>query len=173
MKRSLLFVALTVVVSGGCKKYRDTPEPASTNNQAGSGFGAEQAVRGAVNRVVTAAEMHDLFIFMHNAKGTLGRVPTAQETWAEISQPSGNRQLAKLIQDGIIVLVPNPQDEGLWAYDKNAPSAGGWITTHSGEERISAVDFNTRFGRNQAALRKDSWQPSTSTTSRWTSAPIA
>ena len=141
MKRSLLFVALTVVVSGGCKKYRDTEEPASSNNQAGSGFGAEQAVRGAVNRVVTAAELHDLHLFMTNAKLTSGRVPTAQETWAALTQPGGNPKLVKLIQDGILVLVPNPQEEGLWAYSKEAPTQGGWVLTHSEPKRVTAQEF--------------------------------
>jgi len=142
MKRSLLFVALTVVVSAGCKKYRNDPEPASTNNQqAGSGFGAEQAVRGAVNRVVTAAELHDLHVFMNTAKLSSGRVPTSQETWAALTQPGGNPQLVKLIQDGILILVPNPQEEGLWAYSKEAPTQGGWVLTHSEPKRVTAQEF--------------------------------
>ena len=137
MTRLLLFVALTVVVSGGCKKMMDSPEPAAGGNQAGSGFGAEQAVRGAVNRVVTAAELKDLHLFMTNAKLALGRVPTSQETWAEINKPDGNRQLAKLIQDGLLVLVPTPPEEGLWAYAKEAPTTGGWVLTHSEPRRVT------------------------------------
>jgi len=38
MKRSLLFVALTVVVSGGCKKYRSNDDSsAPQGNSGGSG----------------------------------------------------------------------------------------------------------------------------------------
>jgi len=144
MKRSLLFVALTVVVSGGCKKKSD-----DEGQYSGGGnptvMGAEQAVRGAVNRVVTAAELHDLHLFLNNAKGASGRVPTSQETIAALGQPDGNRQLSKLIQDKVITLVPNPQDEGLWAYGTEVPAEGGWILTHSGAERVTAADFKARF----------------------------
>jgi len=143
MTRCLLFVALTVVVAGGCKKYRsnsDDSAPAS-GGAAGGGFGAEQAVRKAVDRVVTAAELHDLHLFMNNAKLSLGRVPTSQETWAALNQPDGNRQLVKLIQDGLLVLVPNPQDEGLWAYAKEAPTTGGWVLTHSEPRRVTPAEF--------------------------------
>jgi len=143
MTRLLLFVALTVVVAGGCKKYRsntdDSPPPNSGG--AGGGFGAEQAVRKAVDRVVTAAELKELHLFMTNAKLAMGRVPTAQETWAEINKPDGNRQLAKLIQDGLLILVPNPGEEGLWAYAKEAPTTGGWVLTHSEPRRVTPQEF--------------------------------
>ena len=145
MKRLLLFVALTVAVAGGCKKKKD-----DEGQYSGGGnptvYGAEQGVRGAVNRVVTAAELHDLHLMMNTAKGASGRVPTSQETIAALGQPDGNRQLAKLIQDGVIVLVPNPQEEGLWAYGKEVPTQGGWILTHTGAERVTAQDFSARFG---------------------------
>jgi hypothetical protein len=140
MKRSLLFVALTVVVSGGCKKKRVDEGPSVGEASGGSG-GAPQAVRGAVNRVVTAAELKDLHLFMTNAKLSMGRVPTSQETWAAINQPDGNRQLAQLIQDGLLILVPNPQDEGLWAYAKEAATTGGWVLTHSEPRRVTPQEF--------------------------------
>jgi hypothetical protein len=78
----------------------------------------------------------------------MGRVPTYQETWAALNQPGGNPKLVQLIKDGILIMVQNPQDEGLWAYSKEAPTQGGWVLTHSGAERVTAQDFATRFGRN-------------------------
>jgi hypothetical protein len=151
MKRLLLFVALTVVVAGGCKKYTSSSDDTSgsSGGGGGSGFGAEQAVRGAVQRTVTMAELHDLHLFMNNAKLSLGRVPTKQETWEALNRPDGNRQLVKLIQDGTLILVPQPQDEGLWAYSKEAPTLGGIVLTHDGAERVTANEFLNRFGRQQ------------------------
>jgi hypothetical protein len=147
MKRVLLFVALTVVVSGGCRK-RGSDDPGQYSGGGNpTGYGAEQAVRGAVKRTVTAAELHDLHLMLNTAKGASGRVPTSQETWNLLNQPDGNRQLAKLIQDQVITLVPNPQDEGLWAYGTEVPTEGGWILTHNGAERVTAQDFNARYGR--------------------------
>lgn len=146
MKRALLFVALTVTVAGGCnKKKSDDPGPYSGGENP-TGMGAVQAVRGAVNRTVTSAELHDLHIFMTYAKGNLGRVPTKQETWEALTKPDGNPKLSKMIQDGLVILVDNPQDEGLWAYAKEAPTQGGMILTHTGVERVTAQDFNSRFG---------------------------
>ena len=90
---------------------------------------------------MTANDLHQLHVFMSNAKGALGRVPTSQETWAELSKPDGSRELVKLIQDGALVLVPNPSDEGLWAYAKEAPTQGGWVLTHSEPRRVTAQEF--------------------------------
>ena len=146
MKRSLLFVALTVVVSGGCKKKSSDDEGQYSGGGNPTGYGAQQAVRGAVNRVVTQAELHDLHLFMNTVKGASGRVPTSQETWDALSRPDGNRKLVQLIQDKVITLVPSPQEEGLWAYGTEVPTSGGMILTHSGVERVTAQDFNARFG---------------------------
>jgi len=142
MKRFVL-IALACFAVAGCKKYRTEPVQTNSSDMGGGSGGAPQAVRGAVNRVVTAAELKDLHLFMTTAKLSNGRVPTSQETWAEISKPSGNRKLAQLISDGTIVLVPNPQEEGLWAYDKNAATQGGWVLMHSEPRRVTAQEFLT------------------------------
>jgi len=146
MKLFMLVVALVIGMSGGCKKKKD-----DEGQYSGGGnptvHGAEQAVRKAVERTVTQAELHDLHLFMNTVKGASGRVPTSQETWEALNRPDGNRKLVQLIQEGLIVLVPTPQEEGLWAYDKNAPTAGGIILTHSGVERVTAQDFNARYGQ--------------------------
>ena len=114
MTRLLLFVALTVMVGGGCKKMMDSPEPApSGGNSSGGAGGAVMAVHGAVQRVVVENDLHQLQIFMTNARASLGHVPTSQETLTELSRPDGSRDLVKLIQSGALVLVPNPTDEGL------------------------------------------------------------
>jgi hypothetical protein len=141
MKWVMLFVALILAISAGCRKYTRDPEPAPAGNQGGAGFGAVQGVRGAVDRVVTAAELHDLHLFMNTRKLSTGRVPTGQETWSALSQPDGNPKLVQLIKDGILILVPNPKEEGLWAYSKEAPTQGGWVLTHSEPRRVTAQEF--------------------------------
>ena len=143
MKR-LLFVALAVVVSAGCKK---TPSDAGqySGGQNPTVMGAAQGVRGAVERIVTAAELHDLHLFMNTAKLSMGHTPTSQETVEELSKPNGNPKLMQMIKDQKIILMPTPGDEGLWAYAKEAPTHGGWILTHNGPERVTAQEFNTRF----------------------------
>jgi len=103
--------------------------------------GAPQAVRGAVQRVVVENDLHQLHLFMVNAKASLGHVPTSQETLTELSRPDGSREIVKLIQDGSLILVPNPQEEGLWAYVKEAPTQGGWVLTHSEPRRVTPQEF--------------------------------
>jgi hypothetical protein len=143
MKR-LLFVALTVAVSAGCKK-KSSDDGQYSGGENPTVMGAAQAVRGAADRIVTAAELKDLHLFMMTAKLSAGRTPTSQETLDELSKPSGNPKLVQMINEQKIILIPTPGDEGLWAYAKEAPTQGGWILTHNGPERVSAQDFNTRF----------------------------
>jgi hypothetical protein len=140
MKRLLLFVALVVITASGCPKSSPGDGPYSGGGNP-TPEGAAQAVRKSVQNVVTAAELHDLHLFLSNAKLANGRVPNSQETWDALSRPDGNRQLVKLIQDGILVLVPNPPEEGLWAYSKEVPTHGGWALTHSGPQQMTAADF--------------------------------
>jgi|SRR5262245_33134898 len=148
MKRLLLFVALTVLVSGGCKKSRSDDGGQYSAGGNPSVGGAVQAVRGAVDRTVTMAELHDLHLFMTNAKLANGRVPTAQETWNEISKPGGNKKLTELIQSQAVILVAMPPEEGLWAYTKDVQTKGGLVLTHSGAERVTPEEFRNRFQMN-------------------------
>ena len=150
--RSLVVGVAVVLRVGlaGCKKAMNNSDSGESSGPYSGGGnptagGAAQAVRGAVNRTVTAVEMHDLFILMNYAKGSTGRVPTKQETWNLLSQPDGNQKLRSMIQDSVIILVDNPQEEGLWAYAADVKTMGGFILTHVGEERVTTQDFGTRF----------------------------
>jgi len=134
-------VALALGMSGGCNpKKGDDAGPYSGGGNP-TPEGAAQAVRKQVENVVTAAELHDLHLFMTNAKLSMGRVPTSQETWDALNRPDGNRKLVQLIQQGALILVPNPADEGLWAYAKDAPTRGGWVLTHSEPRQVTAAEF--------------------------------
>jgi hypothetical protein len=149
MKR-MIVVALACLGSLGCPKGSAPPDKSGQYSGGGNPTvgGAVQAVRGAATRIVTAAELHDLHLFMTNARAALGRVPTSHETLAELSRPDGNRKLVSMINDGTIVLVPNPAEEGLWAYSKDARTAGGWILTHAQPEQVTAQEFVSRYGMN-------------------------
>jgi hypothetical protein len=138
MKR-LVLLALACLAAAGCKKKQEEPVQSSTP-QGGAGAGVF-APLGAAKRIVQANDLHQLHLFMTNAKGALGRVPTSQETWTELNRPDGSRELVKLIQDGSLILVPNPPEEGLWAYVKEAPTQGGWVLTHSEPRRVTAQEF--------------------------------
>lgn len=150
MRRLILFMLVATAMTG-CRKMMDKLEKQGQDSAAdvpaggggamvlggngGGGGGATQAVRGAANRTVTRAEFHDLHLFLTNAKLATGQVPNANDTWAALQRPDGNAKLVALIKDQAIYLVPNPQNEGLWAYSKEAYSTGGLVLTHNGVEQ--------------------------------------
>ena len=147
MKRSLLFVALAVVVAGGCKKTSSDGPYSGGGNPTPEG--AAQAVRKQVETVlVTEVELRNLHQFMYNRYASTGQVPNSQETFAEVSQPTGDRKLVRLIQEQKLILVPNPTPEGVWAYEKDALTRGGFVLTQQGIERKSAQELSQMLGMN-------------------------
>src|SRR5918993_425378 len=118
MKRSLLFVALTVVVSGGCKKKKD-----DEGEYSGGGnptvHGAEQGVRKAVERTVTAAELHDLHLFINTVKGASGQMPTSQQTWEALTRPdAGESHMATVYVNDKPVDIGNDRLNCVQAADR-------------------------------------------------------
>jgi hypothetical protein len=111
----------------------------------GGGGGAVQAVRGAVQRVVTQAELKSIQLFIDTASAASGRMPSTAETLAAIRQ--SDAKLAGLIDDGTIVLHPATVREAVWAYEAKALSAGGLVLTNSGVERMDAAALRQRLGR--------------------------
>ena len=151
--RRYLVLLLVATAMTGCRKMMDKLEKqgqdSASDVPAGGGIlapgaggggsgGAAQATRGSGLRTVQRAELHDLHLFLTNAKLANGRVPPSADTWAALNQPGGNPKLVSLIQEGIIYLVPHPHDEGLWAYSKEAYQSQGMVLTHSGVETWTA-----------------------------------
>jgi hypothetical protein len=144
MMRLLLFVALTVVVSGGCRKVMDSPEPAGGGNQGGgSGFGAEQAVRGAVTREQLLEALGQIRLFIDNA-GVDGNMPSPETTLATLQREAP--KYAKLVTDGKIVLNPATTREEVWAYAQ-LPQGNYAVAVASGVEQMDQASLNQRLGR--------------------------
>jgi hypothetical protein len=166
--RLLTAVALiTLVTASGCKKK--TPASAAPVAQQnggamavapgpgggvvagapgvaeGGGGGAVQAVRGAVARVVNLEDMKQIHIYIENASGASGRMPSQQETLAALMQEAP--KIAELVNDGTIVLHNARTREEVWAYEKKALDQSGWVVTSNGVERMESAALRQRLGR--------------------------
>lgn len=158
-----VFVAALVLLPAGCHKGQSTapvaptnlgpppkqvagstPPPAAGGGAGGGGGGAVQAVRGAVQRAVTMHEMNNLRLFIDNASVASGRMPSREEIFASAKQ--GDPKLAQFLQDGSIILTGATTREGVWAYEKDAPTRGGLVVTASGVERLSPDELRQRMG---------------------------
>lgn len=111
-------------------------KPTEPTQRAG---GLVSQIKDKTQQIVTAAEMKDLHLFMDAASAVEGRLPTAEIVRQSVMKE--NPQLARLLQDGHIVLTGIRQREGIWAYEKDAPEKGGWIVDQSGPRQVSADEF--------------------------------
>ena len=146
MKRSLLFVALILVISAACRKYKTEPE---TNNQplgvgAGGGGPGVMGVHGAVSREELEHALGQIRIFIDNASGVDGTMPSVQATYAALQREAP--KYAKFIDDRHIVLNPAKSREDVWAYAV-LPQGNFAVLTASGIQRKTQQELNSMLGR--------------------------
>lgn len=169
--RMLTAVALlSAFIACGCKKKpAPTPQPQGTPKSAekddtvvtpgpgggvvagaplaggGGGGGAVQAVRGAATRAVSRNDLQNIRIYIENASLASGRMPSPQETLSALRQEAPN--IAKQVDEGIIVLHPARSREGIWAYERKAYDQGGLVLTSSGVEQMDATTLRQRLNQ--------------------------
>lgn len=148
MKRIVLLLIGVLLFAVGCQTKSSNPAT-STKDAAGGDpvLGAVQNVRKAGQRVVTANELRSLHLFVNDASLVSDRMPSKEEILAAAKQ-AGDRKLAEFIQDGTIVLTGAKRREEIWAYEKDAPTNGGWVVTSSGPEQMSAAQLKQRLAGN-------------------------
>lgn len=126
-----------IVILAGCIPRTKSPTTTSSTGGSSSGnldpfFGPVQAGRKGAQNLVTANEMRNIHIFINHAPD----MPSKEQIMAAMKQedPKG----FQLIQDGQIILTGAKTREGVWAFEKDAPTKGGWVVTSSGPEKMSA-----------------------------------
>jgi hypothetical protein len=148
MFRSIALFAACLVFWTGCLKPAKQAPTSQTSSAASASSGsptggAVQAVRGAVQRTLTANDLSNLRIFIDNASLASGQMPSRDEILAAAKQ--GDPKLHALLQDGLIVLTGTRTREGIWAYEKDAPSKGGMVLSSMGVERLTPQELNHRL----------------------------
>lgn len=130
--KSLTF-ALLFVVAGmvGCKPSK---EP-----------GLVEKVHNKVKETINAQELHGLQEYIAYHEVEFNRMPTKDEIKAFAKKE--NPRLSKLLEDGTLVLTGTTKRDGVWAYEKDAPTKGGWAITASGESIMTPEELNQKLGK--------------------------
>jgi hypothetical protein len=96
----------------------------------------------AGGKAVTKNDMNDVWIFMENYSLASGKMPGPDEVYAALIK--ADSPAAALVKDGSIALSGARSREGIWAFEKNAPTNGGWIASQNGPEQVTAAEFARR-----------------------------
>jgi hypothetical protein len=146
MRFLILLLTISIIAASGCKP-RPGNAVASTKGSSGGGdpvLGAVQNVRKAVQRTVTSVELDALRIYINEYSLANDRMPPKEEIIAAVSK-SGDRKLREALEQGLIVLTGAKSRDGVWAYEKDAPTNGGMVLTSQGIERLSAEELKQRL----------------------------
>jgi hypothetical protein len=134
----LVTAFLTSVLCSGCKRPTFPPTSEKKEDQSLAG-----RIAGKVRQTVTAIEMHDLHLFIETQ--AIDGMPDAA-TIRDYAKKE-NPKLSKLLEDGTIVLTGIKHRQGVWAYEKDAPTKGGWVVTDKGEQQMTAEELNRALGK--------------------------
>jgi hypothetical protein len=94
---------------------------------------------------VTRADINDVWVFVDNFSGASGKMPPPEIIYGALVEAKS--PAADLVKQGYIVLTGATRRESVWAFDRAAPSQGGWIATQNGPEQVTAREFAQRIGR--------------------------
>jgi hypothetical protein len=137
--RTALLIATTCLLTIGCD-----PPPFKPTKPSKESGGVISDVMNKVTQTVTAVEMHDLHLFMSQEE-IGGQMPTKEAVFAYAKKD--NQKLWRLLDNGAIVLTGTKTRDGLWAYEKDAPTKGGWVVTGTGESKMSAEEVQKLLGK--------------------------
>ena len=93
-------------------------------------------------KAVTRADVNDIWVFVETASLASGKMPGPDVIYTALVRAKS--PAAELIRDGSIALSGAWNREGIWAFDRLAPTRGGWVVTHQGPEFLSAEAFAAR-----------------------------
>jgi len=166
--RTLLTVVAAVGVLGfaGCdalKKKKPTAATTPTDETtvtrgpgggvvvgapAAGGGGGGGAVMGSIKAAKRLASQNDfatIRIYIENASGATGKMPTVAETYAALQKEAP--KIAELVGDGTIVLHAARTREDVWAYERTAYDSRGWVLTSQGAEQMDAATLRQRLSQ--------------------------
>ena len=60
------------------------------------------------------------------------------------------------MKGGYILITGKTTRESVWAFERNAPSQGGWIASQNGPEQVTAAEFARRIREGETGLATES-----------------
>ncbi len=94
---------------------------------------------------VEMADMKEVWIFIENASGASGKMPSQLLTYQALI--AAKSPAADLVKDGTIFLTGATVRESVWAYETQALTSGGLVATQNGVETLTAAELKTRLGK--------------------------
>jgi hypothetical protein len=93
---------------------------------------------------VDKKDMEDIRIFIDNASGASGQMPTPQQTYDALAATKS--PAAALVQKRAIHLTGATARDSLWAYEAAALQNGGLVCGPGGVETVTAAELKRRLG---------------------------
>jgi hypothetical protein len=94
---------------------------------------------------VAEADMKEVWIFIENASGASGKMPTQLLTYQALI--AAKSPAADLVKSGSIYLTGATSRESIWAFETQAITQGGLVATQNGVETLTAAELKTRLGK--------------------------
>lgn len=106
---------------------------------------APAATPAVPTKRVEMADMKEVWIFIENASGASGKMPSQLLTYQALI--AAKSPAADLVKDGTIFLTGATVRESVWAYETQALTNGGLVATQNGVETLTAAELKTRLGK--------------------------
>jgi hypothetical protein len=100
---------------------------------------------GAAKKAVTMADMREVWVYIDNASGASGKMPTQLMIYEALI--AAKSPAAELVKDGAIYLTGATQRESVWAYEMQALTSGGLVVSQNGVETLTAAELRARLGK--------------------------
>lgn len=94
---------------------------------------------------VTEKDMFDLQVFIDNASGASGKMPSPLMIYQALVATKS--PAAELVQNGSIYLTGATTRESVWAFETKAITQGGLVVSQNGVETLTAAQLKARLGR--------------------------
>jgi hypothetical protein len=98
-----------------------------------------------VGKLVTEADMKEVWIFIENASGASGKMPSPALVYSALVKAES--KAADLVKDGSIFLTGAAARESIWAFEWKALTQGGLAASQNGVENLSAAELKRRLGK--------------------------
>lgn len=94
---------------------------------------------------VEQADMKDVWIYIENASGASGRMPTQKMVYEALL--AAKSPAAELVRTGAIYLTGATSRESVWAFEAQALMNGGLVANQNGVETLTAAELKARLGK--------------------------
>ena len=97
------------------------------------------------NKRVEVADMREVWIYIENASGASGKMPTQKMIYDALV--TAKSPAAELVRTGSIYLTGATSRESVWAFEAQALTNGGLVASQNGVETLTAAELKTRLGK--------------------------